>query len=41
MSKTRLVIYLDEKETKAALKKQGEHKNLHRWAAAVVRKALK
>jgi len=41
MSKTRIVVYLDAKEARAAKAKQGEHKNLHRWAAAVVRRALK
>lgn len=41
MSKTRIVVYLDAKETKLAKKKQGEHKNLHRWAAGVIRRALK
>lgn len=41
MAKTRIIIYLDQKETKAAEAKRGEHKNLHRWASAVVRRALK
>lgn len=41
MPKTRIVVYLDPKETVKAHKKKGDHKNLHRWAGAVLRRALK
>lgn len=41
MPKKRVVFYLNAKEAIKAEKKKGDHANLHRWAAAVIKKALK